>query len=71
MTRLNISHTSILAASWKSGLGISGRTRLEQKKNAQNYVVNKYKVTPTPTQDECDAICIGEYYIHSQKAPWD
>lgn len=69
MTSLNINHTSILAASWKSGLGISGRTRPEQKKNAQNYVVNKYEVTPT--QDECDAICIGEYYIHSQKAPWD
>lgn len=69
LTSLNINHTSILASSWKSGLKISGKTRPEQKKNTQNYVINKYNVTPT--QDECDAICIGEYYIHSQKTPWD
>ena len=42
---------------WKSKLGIKGRTRPEQKKNAQEYIRNNYQVKPT--QDEADAICIG------------
>lgn len=42
---------------WKSQLGIKGRTRPEQKKAAQAWVLETYgkKVS----QDESDAICIG------------
>ena len=42
---------------WKSKLQIKGRTRPEQKKNAQAYVLEHFgkKVS----QDEADSICIG------------
>ena len=42
---------------WKSKLQIKGRTRPEQKKNAQAYVLEHFgKKVP---QDEADSICIG------------
>lgn len=49
----------VYSSQWKSLLGIKGKGRTEQKRNAQAYVMNCYgkKVT----QDEADAICIGEY----------
>lgn len=68
LTELHIPHTSVLAASWKSTLGIKGRTRVEQKRNAQQYVIDKFK--EKPTQDECDAICIGEHYLHANTNDW-
>ena len=49
--------SSILASVWKSQLNIKGYDRTAQKRNAQEWVVNTYGVRPT--QDECDAICIG------------
>ena len=56
---------------WKSTLQIKGRTRPEQKKNAQQYVLNTYgkKVT----QDESDAICIGAHYTKKNMSAfsWD
>lgn len=56
---------------WKSTLQIKGRTRPEQKKNAQQYVLNTYgkKVT----QDESDAICIGAHYTKKNMSTfsWD
>lgn len=55
----NIPHTSVLASSWKSYLGIKGKSRQEQKHNAQKYVIEHYGIKPS--QDECDAICIGLY----------
>lgn len=60
-----IPHTAVLAGTWKSTLGIKGKTRPEQKRNAQEYVVNTYAVRPT--QDECDAICIGTHIISGKK----
>jgi Holliday junction resolvasome RuvABC endonuclease subunit len=49
----------VYASSWKSSSGIKGKNRTEQKRNTQEYILQKYgkKVT----QDEADAICIGEY----------
>lgn len=58
---LDIPQGAVLASSWKSALGIKGRARAEQKKNAQQWVVDTYSVKPT--QDECDAICIGQYAV--------
>ena len=55
---LKIPHRSYLASSWKSQLGIKGKDRAEQKRNAQKYVMNTYGVKCT--QDEADAICIGD-----------
>jgi hypothetical protein len=54
----------VLAGTWKKFLGIKGRNRAEQKKNAQDYIVNNYQIKPT--QDECDAICIGLYATHKK-----
>lgn len=64
VTELNIPHQAVLASVWKSTLGIKGRTRVDQKKNAQEYVQKTYGIRAT--QDECDAICIG---THALKKP--
>lgn len=65
---LKIPHSSVLAATWKSFLGIKGKARSEQKKNAQGYVMQTYGINPT--QDECDAICIGAYQTQYNKNDW-
>ena len=58
-TELNIPNRAVLAGTWKKHLGIKGRTRPEQKRNAQEYVQKTYNIKAT--QDECDSICIGAY----------
>lgn len=61
LTEMNIPNSAVLSTSWKSTLGIKGRTRPEQKRNAQEFVINTFG--KKPTQDECDAICIGCHKI--------
>ena len=61
VTELNIKNSAVLASSWKSTLGIKGRTRPEQKRNAQEFIQKTYNIKPT--QDECDAICIGCHHL--------
>lgn len=56
---LNKSFVIVPSSTWKSSLQIKGRSRPDQKKNAQQFVLQQYKVKAT--QDECDAICIGTY----------
>lgn len=58
-TEMNIKNRAVLAGTWKKHLGIKGRTRPEQKRNAQDYVQKTYNIKAT--QDECDSICIGAY----------
>ena len=60
---LNIPQSAVLASSWKHTLGIKGANRAAQKKQAQEYVIIHYGCKPT--QDECDAICIGTHKIKS------
>ena len=60
-TELEIPNTPVLAGTWKSTLGIKGKTRPEQKRNAQQWVIDNYSMSPT--QDECDAICIGAHIL--------
>lgn len=55
--RYQIPAKSYISTHWKSVLNIKGRTRVEQKRNAQAYVLNTYG--KKCTQDEADAICIG------------
>lgn len=59
---------AVLAGTWKSTLNIKGQTRQEQKQNAQKFICDTYKIKPT--QDECDAICIGMYYTKTQDNNW-
>ena len=50
---------------WKSQLGIKGRTRPEQKKAAQAWVLNTYN--KKVSQDESDAICIGASIVKGKE----
>lgn len=65
---LGIPVEAVLAGTWKSSLDIKGKTRPEQKRNAQQYVINTYNIKPT--QDECDAICIGAHIIKQNTHNW-
>lgn len=65
VTELNIPHTAVLSSTWKSTLGIRGKNRTEQKKNAKEYAQNTYNIKCT--QDEADAICIGSHMVHKKK----
>ena len=59
---------AVLAGTWRSTLGIKGRTRAEQKHNAQQWVMNNYNIKVS--QDKCDAICIGAHKIRQLENDW-
>lgn len=61
LQEMKMKYTVVMAGTWKSTLGIKGRTRPEQKKNAQEYVLKTYGVKAI--QDVCDAICIGTHVL--------
>ena len=56
---------------WKSKLQIKGKTRPEQKKNAQEYVLKTYN--KKVSQDESDAICLGASILKGKNVGfnWD
>lgn len=56
----------IHSQTWKSKLNIKGKVRADQKRNAQAWVINTYG--KKPTQDECDAICLGASYFINDSA---
>jgi len=60
---LKIPRTAVLSSVWKTNLGIKGKERTDQKKDAQRFVKETYGVKAT--QDECDAICIGTYIVNN------
>lgn len=66
---LKLPRTSVLASVWKSTLGIKGKDRTAQKRAAQQWVVDTYGIKPT--QDTCDAICIGAHYLTKQDETFD
>lgn len=66
---LKIPNSAVLAGTWKSTLGIKGKTRAEQKRNAQAYVIEH--IGEKPTQDEADAICIGVHHITHEVGGYD
>lgn len=69
LEEIKMKYYIVPSVKWKSTLNIKGKKRPEQKQNAQNYVVETYDVKPT--QDECDAICIGAHIIQTElKTAW-
>lgn len=66
---LKMPRTAVLSTVWKSTLGIKGKDRTAQKKAAQVWVEQNYGVKPT--QDECDAICIGAHYTKNKVEVFD
>ena len=66
---LDVPVEAVLAGTWKSTLGIKGRTRPEQKHEAQDWVLKNYGIKAT--QDEVDAICIGAHIIKQNVNNWD
>lgn len=70
-TELKIPNSAILASSWKSALGIKGKNRAEQKRNAQNWVLENFNIKVI--QDIADSVCIGAAYLKktpSQDYDW-
>lgn len=63
---LNIPHELVHSQTWKSTLGIKGRDRATQKRNAQAFITEVYGLKVS--QDQSDAICIGTHYIKSTKS---
>lgn len=59
LVELNIKYEIYLAGTWRKGLGIIGRKRDEQKKNAQRWVFDTYGIKTS--EDASDAICIGAF----------
>ena len=68
LEEMQIPHQEVLAGTWKSTLGIKGKNRAEQKRNAQAYIQETYGLKPT--QDESDAICIGTHYLKNKAFNW-
>ena len=66
---LNIPVEAVLAGTWKSTLNIKGKTRPEQKREAQAWVLEHYNIKPS--QDEVDAICIGSHIIYQNINNWE
>ena len=54
------------SSEWKSTCGIKGKSRTEQKNNAQLFILATYKIKVT--QDTCDAICLGIQDIKSEES---
>lgn len=54
------------AATWRAHSEIKGKTRTDKKKNAQLKIKRFYDVSVT--QDEADAILIGRWAAHKNKA---
>jgi len=47
LVELDIPQAAVVSSSWKSTLGIKGRTRPDQKRNAAAWVQQTYSVKPT------------------------
>ena len=70
LTEIGVEFDIVPSTTWKSNLGIKGAKRADQKRNAANWVMEKYGIKPT--QDECDAICIAAYSLNNTKnKPFD
>lgn len=61
-------YTIVPAATWRKTCGVKGRVRNEYKPAAQAHVLEKYGIQAT--EDEADAICIGEHGVKNFSLDW-
>lgn len=54
-----ITYRIVPSATWRSGVGVLGKTRTDKKRSAQILIKKNYDVYVS--EDEADAICIGRY----------
>lgn len=64
----DVPYTIVPAATWRKTCGVKGRVRNEYKPAAQAHVLEKYGIQAT--EDEADAICIGEYGVKNFSLDW-
>ena len=64
----DVPYTIVPAATWRKTCGVKGRVRSEYKPAAQAHVLEKYKIQAT--EDEADAICIGEHGVKNFSLDW-
>lgn len=62
---MNLANRAILSGTWRSGLGIPGKYRKEQKAAAQAFVKKAYGIEVS--EDAADAICIGTFASFTNK----
>lgn len=60
-----LTYTVVSVTTWRKYLCIPQRPRDLSKKSAQAFVYNRYGLKLS--EDECDAICIGTWYVANQK----
>lgn len=63
-SELNLKYTIVPSSTWKSTCNVKGRARAEQKRNAQQFVLDTYNVKAI--QDICDSICIGHHIVNEK-----
>lgn len=68
-TELYVDYIVVPSATWRSTCNIKGRLRADKKKAAQEYVKNTFGIKAT--QDEADAICIGQHILLSKEKDFD
>ena len=64
----DVPYTIVPAATWRKTCGVKGRVRSEYKPAAQAHVLEKYGIQAT--EDEADAICIGEHGVKNFSLDW-
>lgn len=60
--------TLVPSGTWRHTCGIGGKKREERKTNAKKHVLEKYNLKAT--EDEADAICLGEHAINESECAW-
>lgn len=63
-----IPYTIVSSATWRKTCNVKGRVRSEYKPAAQAHVKQLYGINAT--EDEADAICIGEHGVKNFSLDW-
>lgn len=58
----------VSSATWRHTCGVRGKKREDKKANAQKHVLEKYGLKVS--DDEADAICLGEHAVAESECAW-